>query len=68
MLESRQEKEGFGRCCRNCVHCLVETGECYEGGYTEIGDINQVRSSEDCNAWFPRSGMGSTTRNERKSV
>ena len=42
------------RTCRNCVHCLIETQECNEGGYTEIGDLDMVRSPEDCNAWKPR--------------
>ena len=43
------------RTCRNCVHCLVDTKECYEGGYSELGDLDQERTEDDCNAWRPRS-------------
>ena len=46
------------RTCRNCVHCLVETKECHEGGYTEIGDLDLVQSEVDCNAWEPVPDVG----------
>lgn len=40
------------RCCRTCGHCATAVKECYEGGFTEIGDLDRYVSPERCNAWF----------------
>ena len=46
--------ETMERTCRGCYH--LEGNEtdgytCHEGGFSEIGDIDIIRTEEDCNAW-----------------
>jgi len=47
------------RCCRTCAHCVITTKECYEGGTTDIGDLDRELTEEDCSAWTPREGSAS---------
>ena len=45
--------DNIKRCCRTCKYLLKQHGQhvCYEGGFSEIGDINKKLSMNDCNAW-----------------
>ena len=45
------------RCCRTCKYLLRQNDEhvCYEGGFSEIGDIDKKLSMQDCNAWQEKS-------------
>ena len=46
------------RCCRTCKYLLRQNDEhhvCYEGGFSEIGDIDRKLSMNDCNAWQEKS-------------
>ena len=50
-MKERQESK---RCCKNCQHFNPKGMDCYEGGYSEIGDPERELSSEDCNAFTPK--------------
>ena len=45
------------RSCATCSHLCTEDNissyVCFEGGFTEIGDINRPLNYDDCNAWEP---------------
>lgn len=51
MAETKTETK---RCCRTCDHCNIPKKECYEGGHTDIGDLDLERSEENCCAWTER--------------
>jgi len=55
-IDYLQSKEAakVKRCCRTCIHCDVEKHECYEGGFTELGDLDEELTREDCNAYEER--------------
>jgi len=48
--------DNIKRCCRTCKSLLRQKGKnvYYEGGFSEIGDIDRKLSMNDCNAWQKR--------------
>jgi hypothetical protein len=49
-----EKNQKMKRCCKNCQHFNPKTMDCYEGGYSEIGNPERELSSEDCNAFIPK--------------
>jgi len=39
------------RCCKDCRHYDPKESNCYEGGYSEIGDPERELAPENCSSF-----------------